>query len=87
MPEVTIPNGFKARAYQVPYMRYFDKGGKRAVSVIHRRGDFVVGWGHKEERALHKQFKHLWVRGEWHRLEPDLVDHIRALVRAKRRGK
>jgi hypothetical protein len=50
MPEVTIPNGFKARAYQVPYMRYFDKGGKRAVSVIHRRGG-------KDLRALHQTCK------------------------------
>lgn len=50
MPEVIIPNGFTPRPYQIPYMRFFDKGGKRAVSVIHRRGG-------KDLRAMHQTCK------------------------------
>jgi phage terminase large subunit len=47
---VDLPNGFKARPYQQPFMRYFDKGGKRAVWVLHRRGG-------KDLTALHQTCK------------------------------
>lgn len=37
MPTITLPHNFIARKYQVPVMRFFEEGGKRAVCVWHRR--------------------------------------------------
>lgn len=37
MPEVSLPNDWWPRAYQMPTWRYFERGGKRAVSIWHRR--------------------------------------------------
>lgn len=55
MPEVTIPNRFVPRPYQKKFMRYFDRGGKRAVWVVHRRGG-------KDLTALHQTAKQMFRR-------------------------
>jgi hypothetical protein len=41
------------------------------------------GWDYEEERALHKKFKHLLVRGEWYRLTPEIQEHIESLRKAE----
>lgn len=46
MPEITLPNGWSPRPYQVPLWNYLSAGGKRACVVAHRR------WG-KDDVALH----------------------------------
>lgn len=38
MPEIVLPAGFAPRPYQRPVMRHFDRGGKRAIWIMHRRG-------------------------------------------------
>ena len=35
--EITIPNGWAPRDYQMPLWDYMERGGKRAVVVWHRR--------------------------------------------------
>lgn len=35
--EVTLPNGWKARDYQIPLWKYLREGGKRAICCWHRR--------------------------------------------------
>lgn len=59
--QVEIPNHFTPRPYQRPFMGYFDKGGKRAMWVIHRRGG-------KDLTALHQTCKMMHRRkgGYWH---------------------
>ncbi|WP_321404508.1 hypothetical protein [Maridesulfovibrio sp.] len=43
--EITIPYGFIPRAYQIPKWNYIANGGKRAVSVWHRRaGKDLTEW-------------------------------------------
>lgn len=37
MAEITIPNDWKPRPYQLPFWRYMENGGNRAVLVWHRR--------------------------------------------------
>jgi phage terminase large subunit len=58
---IVIPNRFKARPYQRRFMRHFDKGGKRAMWVLHRRGG-------KDLTALHQTCKMMHERkaGYWH---------------------
>lgn len=46
MEEVTLPNSWKAREYQVDLWSYLRNGGKRAIEIAHRR------WG-KDDVALH----------------------------------
>jgi hypothetical protein len=36
----------------------------------------VIDGSQKDERALHHKFRHLHIRGEWFRAEPDLIAHI-----------
>lgn len=61
MPRVVIPNDFEPRAYQVPAMRYFDRGGTRAMCVWHRRAG-------KDLLALHQTCKMMHQRKGvyWH---------------------
>ena len=47
MPEITIPNGWRPRPYQMPLWRYLERGGKRAYPVWHRRSgkdDVALNW-------------------------------------------
>ncbi|MCR9236174.1 MAG: hypothetical protein NXI17_05840 [Alphaproteobacteria bacterium] len=37
MPEITLPHDWNPRDYQIPVMSYLDGGGKRAMSLWHRR--------------------------------------------------
>lgn len=46
MPEITIPNNWQPRPYQLKLWRYLCNGGKRAVPVWHRRSG-------KDEICLH----------------------------------
>jgi len=41
---ITIPHLFSPRSYQRRIMAYMDDGGKRAVTVIHRRGGKDLTW-------------------------------------------
>lgn len=58
---ITLPNGFVPRPYQRRYMRHFDRGGKRAIWIVHRRGG-------KDLTALHQTVKmmHQRVGAYWH---------------------
>lgn len=46
MPEITLPNNWDPRPYQMPCWTYLERGGKRAVVRAHRR------WG-KDDICLH----------------------------------
>lgn len=46
MPEITLPNNWDPRPYQMPCWEYLERGGKRAVVRAHRR------WG-KDDICLH----------------------------------
>jgi phage terminase large subunit len=61
MTTITIPNRFTPREYQKPIMEYFDRGGKRAAWVVHRRGG-------KDLTALHQCCKEMHRRkaAYWH---------------------
>lgn len=37
MNQIILPNNWRPRSYQIPVMAYLDGGGKRAVSLWHRR--------------------------------------------------
>tara|TARA_R110002124_G_scaffold64694_3_gene176530 strand:+ start:5069 stop:5491 length:423 start_codon:yes stop_codon:yes gene_type:complete len=37
MSQIILPNNWTPRGYQIPVMAYLDGGGKRAVSLWHRR--------------------------------------------------
>jgi phage terminase large subunit len=58
---VRLPNDFTPRPYQKKYMAYFDRGGKRAMWVVHRRGG-------KDLTALHQTVKMMLQRrgAYWH---------------------
>lgn len=60
-PAITLPNQFTPRSYQEPVMRFFDEGGKRAISVWHRRAG-------KDLTALHQTAKMMVNRvgAYWH---------------------
>jgi|ERR1700741_150043 len=63
MRTVRLPYNWKPRHYQLPVLKYFDAGGKRAVSVWHRRAG-------KDEVALHKTAcaAHERIATYWHML-------------------
>lgn len=48
--KIRLPNDFTPRPYQKRFMAYFDKGGKNAVWVVHRRGG-------KDLTAMHQLCK------------------------------
>lgn len=59
--EVVLPNNFVPRPYQARAMRYFDEGGKRAITVWHRRAGKDLAAGHQECKSAHR------VKGQyWH---------------------
>lgn len=47
MARVLLPNGWRPRIYQSPLWSYLESGGKRAITVAHRR------WG-KDDVLLHR---------------------------------
>lgn len=47
MTSVIIPNNWKPRPYQLPFFRYFARGGKRAVLMWPRRHG-------KDDACLHQ---------------------------------
>lgn len=61
MAEVILPNDYEPRPYQARAMRFFDGGGRRAITVWHRRAG-------KDLTALHQTVKqaHREVGAYWH---------------------
>lgn len=53
MTSVMLPNNWKPRAYQLPVLRYFDQGGKRAVLEWARRHG-------KDDTSLHITATRAW---------------------------
>ena len=58
--KIKIPNGFAPRDYQVPFMEYFDNGGKRAVWVVHRRGGKDLTAMHQTCKMMHQRRGAYW---------------------------
>lgn len=59
--QVTLPNGFTPRPYQARAMRYFDNGGRRAITIWHRRAGKDLTALHQTCKAAHE------VKGQyWH---------------------
>lgn len=52
---------------------------EQRVKALRGRLLAVEPGGHNRESQLHERFEHLRVMGEWHRPEPDLLDHIATL--------
>lgn len=63
MPEITLPNGWNPRPYQLEAWKYLENGGKHAELVWHRRSG-------KDEIALHRTACAAFERvaGYWHML-------------------
>lgn len=59
-PRIRIPNGFTPRSYQRRLMSYFDKGGKRAVCVWHRRAGKDLVALHQACKMAHKRRGVYW---------------------------
>lgn len=57
---VRIPNDFTPRVYQRKFMRYFDRGGKRAMWVVHRRGGKDLTALHQTCKMAHKRVGPYW---------------------------
>jgi phage terminase large subunit len=60
MPEIVIPNGFSPRDYQRRAMAYFDRGGKRAITVWHRRGGKDLTALHQTCKMMHRRKGTYW---------------------------
>lgn len=60
MLTVTLPNGFTPRPYQAAAMRYFDGGGKRAITVWHRRAGKDLVALHQTAKAAHEVIGPYW---------------------------
>jgi hypothetical protein len=60
MPTITLPNGWTPRAYQEAPMRYMDAGGKRVVTVWHRRGGKDLTALHQTCKEMHKRTGVYW---------------------------
>lgn len=57
---VAIPNGFEPRPYQKRPMRWFDNGGKRAITVWHRRGGKDLTALHQTCKMMHRRRGAYW---------------------------
>lgn len=47
MARIRLPNSWQPRPYQLPFWRYLENGGKRAIGVWHRRAgkdDVLLNW-------------------------------------------
>lgn len=60
MPVISIPHEFTPRFYQVPFMRYFDHGGKRAMWIVHRRGGKDLTSMHQTNKMAHLEKGLYW---------------------------
>lgn len=58
--EIHLPNDFTPRPYQKPYMAYFDRGGKRAIWVCHRRAGKDLTAIHQECKMMHERVGMYW---------------------------
>jgi hypothetical protein len=47
----------------------------------------TVEGGYGKEKALHKQFKAYWIKGEWFRLEGELAEYVASLPTYKPKRK
>lgn len=57
---ITLPNNFTPRPYQKKFMRYLDRGGKRAVWVVHRRGGKDLTAMHQTCKMMHQRRAAYW---------------------------
>lgn len=67
---VRLPNNFTPRAYQLPLLRYLDRGGKRAFVVWPRRHGKDLTAAHYEAKASHERvgvYWHFFPTLEWGR--------------------
>src|SRR6185295_1192727 len=55
-----IPNAFAPLPFQRRYMAYFDRGGKRAVWVVHRRGGKDLTAIHQTVKEMHRRRGAYW---------------------------
>lgn len=60
MPTITLPNGWTPRAYQEAPMRYMDAGGKRVMTIWHRRGGKDLTALHQTCKEAHKRTGVYW---------------------------
>lgn len=60
MTEITIPNNFEPRPYQVPFMRYMDNGGRQAICIWHRRGGKDLCAMHQTCKMMHRRKGVYW---------------------------
>lgn len=58
--KITLPNDFKPRPYQVPFMRYFDRGGRRGVAVWARRTGKDLTAMHQLCKMAHERMGAYW---------------------------
>lgn len=58
--QVTLPNEFVPRPYQRRAMRFFDGGGKRAITVWHRRAGKDLTAAHQTAKASHQEAGMYW---------------------------
>lgn len=57
---VIIPNDFTPRPYQKRAMKYFDQGGKRAMTVWHRRGGKDLTAAQQTNKCAHDEVGMYW---------------------------
>jgi phage terminase large subunit len=57
---VVLPNNFTPRPYQRRFMAYFDRGGKRAMWIVHRRGGKDLTALHQTCKLMHKRKGAYW---------------------------
>jgi phage terminase large subunit len=57
---VVLPHNFEPRPYQQAAMRYFDNGGRRAITVWHRRAGKDLGAIHQTCKAAHQEKGLYW---------------------------
>lgn len=60
MPTVTLPNGWTPRDYQEAPMKYMDAGGKRVMTIWHRRGGKDLTALHQTCKEAHKRTGVYW---------------------------
>lgn len=58
--QIELPNRFTPRPYQRKYMGYFDRGGRRAVWVVHRRGGKDLTAMHQTNKMAHRRKAAYW---------------------------
>lgn len=58
--KVLLPNDFAPRPYQKKAMRFFDTGGKRAITVWHRRAGKDLTAAHQTNKHAHEQAGMYW---------------------------